>query len=183
MHDPMTVAFTIRSPVGHDSFNGKKYYPALVTIWHHDPERDGSDDSCGWFMRGRHLSQADRDLARDLITNEYDNIKSWFTGRDDEERVSHLIGSFAALRRRERPWWRHPRWHVWHWRIQIHPWQTLRRRLLTRCALCGNRFKWGESPTSIGWNTPRLRWFRGEEGCFHSECCGIYVAKQSSTVQ
>ncbi len=52
MHDPMTVAFEILSP-----FREKPsvlfphgYRAAVVTIWHKDPERDGSDDSC---MRGR----------------------------------------------------------------------------------------------------------------------------------
>lgn len=37
MHDPMTVAFEIPRP-----------WP-LVTVWHVDPERDGTDDSCDWF--------------------------------------------------------------------------------------------------------------------------------------
>lgn len=30
-------------------WNGKRwYFPSLVTIWHVDPEADGSDNSCGW---------------------------------------------------------------------------------------------------------------------------------------
>jgi hypothetical protein len=57
MHDPMTVAFEINMP-----FTGKKdkkgnyvHYPkTLAVIWHVDPQTDGSDDSCGWFMRTRH---------------------------------------------------------------------------------------------------------------------------------
>lgn len=52
MHDPQTVAWEIRNP-----FVKKKhgYRPSLITIWHVDPQRDGSDDSCGWFIRPRHL--------------------------------------------------------------------------------------------------------------------------------
>lgn len=34
MYDPWTVAFSL--------------YPFL-TIWHKDPEKDGTDDSCDWF--------------------------------------------------------------------------------------------------------------------------------------
>lgn len=36
MHDPKTVAHEIRIKNWH-----------LVTIWHVDPETDGTDDSCG----------------------------------------------------------------------------------------------------------------------------------------
>lgn len=39
MYDPMTVAFDV---------------PRLFTVWHVDPCKDGSDDSCGWFKRSRH---------------------------------------------------------------------------------------------------------------------------------
>jgi hypothetical protein len=50
MHDPMTVAFEIKNP-----FSKAKYPDTLITIWHVDPEKDGTDDSCGWFIRSRHL--------------------------------------------------------------------------------------------------------------------------------
>ena len=60
MHDPMTVAFDVKSP-----FRGKPthfwpkgYRNTLVTIWHVDPERGGSDDSCGWFKRAHHGDKA-----------------------------------------------------------------------------------------------------------------------------
>lgn len=43
MHDPMTVAWEIRLP-----FLWRERYlrPSILTIWHNDPETDGSDDSC-----------------------------------------------------------------------------------------------------------------------------------------
>lgn len=47
MHDPMTVAFEIKLPFRSE----KNKYKSLITIWHVDPEKDGSDDSCGWFIR------------------------------------------------------------------------------------------------------------------------------------
>lgn len=56
MHDPMTVAHDIRYPWPW-SKSGSGYRENLLTIWHVDPECDGSDDSCGWFMRSRHCDQ------------------------------------------------------------------------------------------------------------------------------
>lgn len=53
MHDPMTVAFEIKSPFK-NKYGERK---TLITIWHVDPCNDGTDDSCGWFMRSRHGDQ------------------------------------------------------------------------------------------------------------------------------
>lgn len=103
MHDPMTVAFDL----------------GVVTIWHVDPEKDGSDDSC-WNDRP--------------------------TG------------------------WRGWRWHFWHWKIQIHPVQNLKRWLFSRCADCGRGFKWGASVHSANWHGTGPRWFRGERDVYHEEC-------------
>jgi hypothetical protein len=68
------------------------------------------------------------------------------------------------------------RWrlHVHHWRLQIHPLQHLRRRLLTRCAWCGGRSIKGDSVNfSHSWDGPRARWWQGERGLFHSDCSAI----------
>ena len=177
MHDPQTVAFEIRSPFrdAPSKLWPKGYRRSLVTIWHVDPERDGSDDSCGWFIRQRHLSKADRELADRLITNEFDNIAMWFTGADDKEKISQVLGTFACLRRQERPWWKHPRWHFWHWRFQVHHWQALRRWLFSRCEGCGKRFSYGYSPVSFQWDSPKPKVFRGEVGVYHSECANLKV--------
>jgi hypothetical protein len=64
----------------------------------------------------------------------------------------------------------HPRWHFWHWSIQIHPYMWARRWLLTRCCKCGGRFGYGESPVSGSWDSKPPRWFRGEEGMYHMDC-------------
>lgn len=51
MHDPLTQAFVIPYGWRAEQFkSGKKwrYWKPLITIWHKDPERGGSDDSCGW---------------------------------------------------------------------------------------------------------------------------------------
>lgn len=53
MHDPWSVAFEIKSPFK----NKHGYRNSLITIWHVDPESDGTDDSCGRFIRNRHANQ------------------------------------------------------------------------------------------------------------------------------
>lgn len=232
MHDPMTVAFDIKAPWwrrrrGPSKIGVVREHPTLVTIWHKDPECDGSDDSCGWFEPP--LTDADREWARKTADGEY---KFWFgadyagfkgevdhlqvmaavwaevrlykTGRhradalqpahlceilsllslatdnfnfmltharEGEEEFKHLLlRVLAAWNRYHRRWWQHPRWHFWHWRIQVHPVQQFKRWAFSRCAKCGRRFCWGYSPVSHSWNGGGPRWFRSEQGVYHSEC-------------
>lgn len=209
MHDPQCVA--------HEIYLGKKekknghYRSPFITIWHVDPEKDGTDDSCGWFMRQRHLP---KDLV-DKVKKEFEfNFKNnyWFNeagysqfstigvvinmfhaaawqyfmwkhgghytkkGRrqcdrfmknnlfdiihfaenptdslhgevvmkygveSKDERCNHFATIIIAyIMRRLRPWYRHPRWHIHHWRIQFHPWQRFKRRYLEKCSMCGKR--------------------------------------------
>lgn len=68
------------------------------------------------------------------------------------------------------------RWrlHVHHWRLQVHPLQQLRRRLLTRCAWCGGRSVKGDKVNhSHSWDGPCARWWQGERGLFHADCSSI----------
>lgn len=47
------------------------------------------------------------------------------------------------------------RWHVHHWRLQIHPLQRIR-RAVQRCAGCGQRFGWNPPALiAAGWDDPR----------------------------
>ena len=55
MHDPMSVAFEIR--LGSEYKKNGNYRTPFITIWHNDPEKDGTDDSCGRFIRTRHSDQ------------------------------------------------------------------------------------------------------------------------------
>jgi hypothetical protein len=70
MHDPLTQAFVI--PYGcKNSTIGKtkwRYWKPLVTIWHKDPERGGSDDSCGWSRPK--LNEKQRDIVKSLAFDE-----------------------------------------------------------------------------------------------------------------
>lgn len=260
MHDPMTVAFDIRLPLW-----WREYKPTIVTIWHVDPERDGSDDSCGWFMRAQHgdpavlekivkrfegdwdkvfksdsnrvflcglftpngephfsvpgvvlnlffyaacevfnsngrtnWRRAKRFMSKHLLDillfaenptdSLYDTLTRKFevgcqepytkTSRDD--RIRSLAGIiYAWILRAERPWWKHPRWHLHHWKIQIHPLQSFKRWLFSRCEQCGKRFGWGESPIASSWYGTGPLWFRSERGIRHCSCSDHSVAKDA----
>lgn len=231
MHDPMTVAFEIRRPWSEKRKlpGGPRYFPSLITVWHVDPETDGSDDSCDWF--GRHLSEKAKALADEMASWE-ESFPYYFTApatvrnprypspasigagdclgfvlsvfmtaawrlekreldsRDIRNAISVAVGAndnfqhsfteqnkprdtfrlvIAAYLRTRRPWWKHPRWHIWHWQIQWHFGQRLARFLFSRCAQCGKRFSWGYTPVG-SWNGTGPRRFRGERGAYHHEC-------------
>jgi hypothetical protein len=72
------------------------------------------------------------------------------------------------------------RWHVWHWRIQVHPYQRWRRRLLTRCAWCGGRDRRND-PVNIShsFDGERSRWWRGECGLYHRDCSSVEQAHRT----
>lgn len=180
MHDPMTVAFELRYPWrtwrhrhSKDRFL-RTYHDAFITIWHVDPESDGTDDSCDWFA-----SRLPKRYAADLkalITNPDDNLTAFF-GDDlpEHEAMRRLFVIASNVRRiiHPRPWWRHPRWHVWHWQVQVHAAQKLKRRLFTRCAFCAGPFAWGESVYSAQWGNKGPQWFRSEHGVYHEGCFGM----------
>jgi hypothetical protein len=77
---------------------------------------------------------------------------------------------YGWVLRADRSWYRNPRWHIHHWCIQIHPWQTLRRYLFTRCAHCGKSFHYGESPHCKQWDNPKPKIFKSEVNVYHKEC-------------
>lgn len=143
MHDPLTVAFTIRRPFPRREtwtsglrseaerrwragwqanwrIAGRTYHwPLLVTVWHRDPS--GYDSTTCWPH------------------------KAW-------------------------------RLHIHHWRLQIHPFQQARRRLLTRCTICGGRSTKAH-PINLGtWNGQRAPWYRGEANMRHMDCVGVSIA-------
>ncbi len=84
MHDPRTVAFEIPNFFVRRKASG--YRPRLITIWHVDPETDGSDDSAGWFIRLRHV---DKELTRKVKKEFLFRFKHnhWFD-KDGERKFS-----------------------------------------------------------------------------------------------
>lgn len=247
MHSPETLAFEIY--LGKKKKKNGHYRNPLITIWHNDPEKDGTDDSCGWFIRGRHVQKGIIDKvvkefefewdktfkgengfiyncgwfnpqgenvlsvnaivlnmylrAYKIAMNPNDKIdpgkmwdRSWkFLNKNlaqiyyfaenntdsmrdsivrkfergcgeeyTKERRQAWINNCASIvvcdiLRKMRPWYKHPRWHIHHWSIQIHPLQRLKRLFWDKCCVCGKRgFK--SSPMS-DWHGTKL---------WHQEC-------------
>lgn len=231
MHDPMTLAFKLESPIKRKSrIWPEGYRKTWVNIWHVDPEKDGTDDSCGWFMRARHGDQAVLEKIVQRFEQDWDRVfKSdsghsyscgyflpvgqgginlfsvsgiavnlfflaalevfgarqkaaryvqknlfeilWFaenptdslsdeftrkfargcgekyTQRERDERIRNTAGCiYGWILRDTRPWWKHPRWHVHHWKIQWIFGQKVWRWLFVRCCKCGQRFGFNQSP-------------------------------------
>ena len=183
MHDPMAVAFEIKYPwrekvspaMARIYPNG--YRDTFITIWHRDPEKGGSDDSCDWFGKRRPLNAKERALyeAIDNLRHRLGNAPYYPDGpglygadylsvEQDENSDIGLVGELdrALYRWRQRSKWRLPvRWHFWHWSFQVHPLGAFKRWAFTRCAVCGGRFKWNE--TGLGtWGGEGPNWFSSE---------------------
>lgn len=72
------------------------------------------------------------------------------------------------------------RFHLWHWKVQIHPLQDLRRHLLTRCIWCNGRSRKGDAVNhSLQWDGERAPWWRGERGLFHGDCASVSIAHRT----
>lgn len=84
MHDPHTLAHEINIPW----FKGKKI--RIASIWHIDPEKDGTDDSCGWFMRARHGDPKMREKIEKAIAFGFDRT---FTSESSNH--TYNVGLFA----------------------------------------------------------------------------------------
>ena len=157
MHDPWTVAF------------GSKF----VTVWHVDPETDGSDDSCGysrprvshafdklkkeaefehqfffgdkyptsnlnrascyevifgiweiirWRFYRKGVTASELVEIASLASNPNDNLRHIVdrARHDQEEFVRLWACIYRAQARHHRKWYQHPKWHVRHWKVQIH---------------------------------------------------------------
>lgn len=101
----------------------KKYSPARV-MWQY----------------GYGLTAGEFEQIISLASNPVDSLKYCFADIKDEDGfISLFMSVYRAYSRHHRPWYKHPRWHFWHWRIQLHPWQNLKRRFWTKCCKCGKR--------------------------------------------
>lgn len=92
MHDPKTVAFDIY--LGKKKKKNGNYRSPLITIWHNDPETDGTDDSCGWFIRPRH---SDKKVLEE-IKKEFDfNFKHNYWFDKDGKQIFSTIGTLMLM--------------------------------------------------------------------------------------
>lgn len=92
MHDPQTVAFEIF--LGRKKKKNGEYRTPIFTIWHVDPENDGTDDSCGWFIRPRHSDQA----MLKKIQGEFDfNFKHNYWFDKEGKQIFSTIGTLVLM--------------------------------------------------------------------------------------
>lgn len=207
------------------------YRDTFIRIWHKDPERGGSDDSCGWSyprcsdkQRERigsvawgearspyFLKQAGREFAgtmadaeameRGLLLLVADVVGVELSFEEASRMAARAIhqadcvhpankfcfepgyhsnfkedreydredvfkglcfGAASRILDLRRPWYRHPRWHIHHWRMQIPIWQTFYRWAFERCSKCGKGFAWNEQVMG-DWSGTRI---------WHESCDG-----------
>lgn len=136
-------------------------YDAVYWAWR-AIKREDTKDVWQYGKSGvGYLSPGEMETIYSLAACPVDNVRVTVAGIKNAEDCADFFSIvYRAYRRFHRPWWCHPRWHFWHWRIQIHALQKLTRRLFVRCASCGKPFDWNETP--IGeWNGDR---------CWHERC-------------
>lgn len=227
MHDNHTVAFDIY--LGKKVKKDGRYRSPFITIWHVDPEKDGTDDSCGWFIRSRHVekriidkvakdyefewdrtytsdsghiyncgwfnpegenvlsvqgivldmyvvaakevfgmsashnpgkvwekvwrfinkhhaaiahfSENNTDSMRDTIVRKFEiGTNTPYTAKSRHEMIQNCASVIVCdIMRKNRPGYKHPRWHIHHWKIQFHPFKQLKRLFWDKCHVCGKR--------------------------------------------
>lgn len=206
MHDPQSVAFEIY--LGRKQKKNGHYRTPFITIWHCDPDLRGDDDSCGWFIRSRHIDakilekvkkefefnfkhnywfnslglpklstsgtvlnmyntaawqifmylnkdKPDRKRHRNFMNKHLfdilyfaenptdslnDNVNMNYGLEKEGERISDFVSIITAdIMRKLRPWYKHPRWHIHHWRIQFPGLRDFHRKWFKRCDMCHKR--------------------------------------------
>lgn len=147
-----------------------------ATRWAAQATHNGVDNfrSSLCFVSGYHSNWYHDDRAN---TPEEDK---WFR----EQQAESFFGAIAGWILRERRWWfQHPRWHVWHWQINIEPLMSFKRWAFSRCAKCGKRFTWGYAPTSHSWNSDGPQWFKSEAHVYHSDCSAVGVVQERASTE
>jgi hypothetical protein len=160
----LTVALEIKYPWREkpSQFFPKGYRSTFITIWHKDPCSDGSDNSCDWWGQKRKLNPYERKLLSAISSMEsiLDN-RPFYPDHEGHLRFKRVHeAKWEWLKRRG--FRIHPRWHIWHWRIQIVPLQKTWRWLFDRCCFCKKGFAWNESVIG-NWSGNSI-W---HEGCNH----------------
>lgn len=168
MHDPLTVAFDIPRPWPEWDKTLGWHWPAMITIWHHDPEKGGDEDSCDYL--GFNMNK-----TTGWWPGEVEHLKDM---PPEAQAAIHFIWWKFNRKLTTRKWWQHPRFHIWHWDVQIHFLLHLKRYLFSRCAKCGGRFSWKEATHGqvIGtWGGAGPAWFKNAEKIWHFKCDAAHV--------
>ncbi len=120
MDDPYILAFDVKLPFPKNEFGQGL---TLLRVWHKDPRTNGHPDPdrhgdvAGWTfprLSAKEVAYADYLAGKD---NDIDNLSAFFPALKYEERRAHIRQIFRLHKKIARPWWRHPRWHIWNWRL------------------------------------------------------------------
>jgi hypothetical protein len=79
-----------------------------------------------WALDRRGLDHRLLMRAIELGCNQHDGLRGVLAETNPQERERFFYCIIRQYRAATRPWYRRPRWHVWHWRIQVHPWQRFK---------------------------------------------------------
>lgn len=147
-----------------------------AAIEHFDDGREKWDRArklAGKFMQ-KHLFEILL-FSENPVDSLHVSICNLYHGDVGPERRQERIEEFAQtvygwILRATRPWYKHPRWHVHHWKIRVEPITLLKRYLFSRCQKCGKGFAWGYAPVSTCWDSDGPKWFRSEKYVEHSDC-------------
>lgn len=141
-------------------FAGRAYgLYTVATIWHREPRGHDSGDIC------KHHRPADTPTWK-VRLNPFLHLHRARDIPDDPAAGRAWISDTA---------WK---WHVWHWHIQIHFTQKLKRWLFERCVECGRGYSWGYAPISHQWDGPGPRW-RPHRVNYHHECSSLVSTRQT----
>lgn len=167
MHDPLVVAFEIPAPIPRhlewrDPKPGQPRW-ALHRRRRTNPENRGQPVYHWWRPAGYSLVVAGRALGLNPVVTVWHREPR---GADSGTICKHYVTTKDAGRKPTEAW----RWHFWHWKIQVHATQWLKRRLWSRCAECGRSFRRRDMVIGTSWNGKGPRWFRGEPDIIHRQC-------------
>lgn len=88
-----------------------------------------------------------------------------------EQRIGEIAACiYGWILRSDRPWYKHPRYHIHHMRVRIHAITTFKRWAFSKCCRCGQRFAWGYCPTTSQWDAEGPQWFKSEKYVYHNDC-------------
>jgi hypothetical protein len=198
MHDPLVVAFEIHRPWprrehSHDSIRPHRpdhVFPRWRFKLHHDcltcDEQERAEHAGKRFFPWWRPSSwtpfwtvAGRGLYWPSLVTVWHREPG---GHDSGEVCRHYVRWLDADGRWQMKVLHGWRFHVHHWKVQVHPLQALRRWALTRCAWCGGKSRRGDYVNvSHQWDGPTGRWWQGAPGLFHHDCSAVESAHRACT--
>ncbi len=159
MHSPEVLVFSIRRPWPEliTYKKGTQAKPAWQSIWY--KRKDGSLYLSPFFSAfGKNFYFPEIVMVWHMEPGGADSLTICKNKIYDED------GKFFR-------WTSAWKWHFWHWKISptfIYDW---RRKLLTRCNVCGGRStKQHPVDTSDSWDNPHIPFWKGETDLHHRDC-------------